>query len=826
MPGPSPARLRSLCLLALTALGAGGSGCVDPIQLEPQGWKYRAVVRWTDHGIPHVLADDLGSAAYGQGHAFAQLNGCLLADQVLKVRSERAMFLGRGEDDEHVRSDLVHAFLGVQASAEEGIADLRERADDGDERAQELLAVMQGYADGYNDFITARGDELPCGAEPWLRPVTVIDLFAHYVELGMLASSRQAHELIWAARPPGSASGQEPAPETTLGDLRTRRPGSNGWGIGHERSANGHGMLVANPHFPWDGELKLYESHLRVPDQLDVYGASLMGVVGVLIGFNPDVAWTHTVSDGQRLTIYTLEIDPADPTRYLYDGESIAMESVTPEVQVLEEDGTLSTASHTFWRTPHHGPVVALPPLLWSAEQAFAIRDANADNQQMIAQFIGMNRARSMDELQAVHDEVRGIPWVNTIATSRDGRAWYIDATPTPNLSQEAIDGWLEARQTDFLTILVDDQGLVLLPGNTSTYAWQDEPGAREPGLVPLARVPRIERSDFVFNANDSHWLSNPLQPLVGYSPLHGFEQTPRSPRTRMNAVTLLDEDRSMSGADQRFDLEELRDAALSNRGLPAELLLDAVLARCDGAAPVLYGERTVDVTEACTLLAGWDRRLDSGSVGAIVWREFLGDFDADDLVDAGTLFKVKFDPANPVTTPRDLREPPEDPSRDRILEALAGAVVRLQEARVPLDAPLGQVQYTVRAGQRIPIHGGGRNEGVTNLMVYDVLKTTVGEVEPQGTLINPATGLSDRGYVVNYGSSFVMAMRFTDDAPEAYAFVTYGQSDDPRSRYHTDQTRSFSEKQWRRVLYTEDEIEQDPALEVEVLFGYPRGEP
>src|SRR5690606_30158997 len=139
---------------------------------------------------------------------------------------------------------------------------------------------------------------------------------------------------------------------------------------------------------------------------------------------------------------------------------------------------------------------------------------------------------------------------------------------------------------------------------------------------------------------------------------------------------------------------------------------------------------------------------------------------------------------------------------------------------------PLGQAQYAVRAGQRIPIHGGGRNEGVTNLMVYDVLKTTVGEVEPQGTLINPATGLSDRGYVVNYGSSFVMAMRFTDDAPEAYAFVTYGQSDDPRSRYHTDQTRSFSEKEWRRVLYTEDEIEQDPALEVEVLFGYPRGEP
>lgn len=810
--------------MVLLALGLAASGCLDPIHLEPEGWKYRAVVRWTSHGIPHVLADDLNSAIYGQGYAFAQLNGCLLADQVLKVRSERAAFFGRGDDDAHVRSDLVLEFLEVYANAEAGIDELSARAADGDAKAEELLSIVQAYADGYNDFITTRGDELPCGAEPWLRPVSPVDLFAHYVELGMLASSRQAHELIWATHPPGSSSSLEPEePRTTLDDLRENRPGSNGWGIGRERSANGHGMLMANPHFPWDGELKLYESHLRVPGQLDVYGASLMGVVGVLIGFNPDVAWTHTVSDGQRLTVYNLELDPDDPTRYIYDGQSVPMDASTHEVQVLEEDGSMSTASHTFWRTPHHGPVVALPPLIWSPTQAFAIRDANANNQQMIAQFIAMNRSRSMDELQAAHDEERGIPWVNTISTSRDGRAWYIDATATPNLSQEAIDAWLELRQTDFLTILVDDSGLVLLPGNSSMFAWQDEPGAREPGLVPLADVPRIERPDFVFNANDSHWLSNPLQPLVGYSPLHGFEQTPRSPRTRMNAVTLLDDDRSMSGADHQFDLDELRAAALSNRGLSAELLLDDVIARCQGAAPVHYGDDTIDISEACALLAAWDRRLDTRSVGAVVWRELLGEFEPDAHVDAGPLFAEAFDPADPVATPNTLREPPEDPANDKILAALAGAVLRLRQAGVPLDAALGDAQYNMRAGQRIPIHGGGRNEGVTNLMVYDVLKTTIGEVEPQGTVLNPYTGLSGRGYVVNYGSSFVMTMRFTDGDPEAYAFITYGQSDDSRSPYFTDQTVLFSNKEWRRVLYTEEDIEQDPELDIQVLFGFPR---
>jgi acyl-homoserine-lactone acylase len=822
MHSPLRAPLRALSLLALAAVGLGG--CLDPIHLEPEGYQYRAVLRWTSHGIPHVLADDVPSATYGQGWAFARLNGCLLADQVLKVRSERAAFLGAGPDDAYVRSDLVLQFLGIYANAQTGIADLRARADDGDDGATEVLAAVEAYARGYNDFITARGDELPCGQEPWLRPVSVEDLFAHYIEVGMLASSRQAHEFIWAAVPPGRA-GQppeaHPVPRTTLADMRARRPGSNGWGIGKERSANGRGMVVANPHFPWEGELKLYESHLRVPGELDVYGASLMGVVGVLIGFNPDVAWTHTVSDGQRITIYQVEIDPDDPTRYIYDGESRPMEPVTHEVQVLQEDGTLAPVAHTFWRAPDLGTMVALPPLIWTTQLGYALKDANANNQQLIAQFLGMNRARSMDEFQRVHDEARGIPWVNTISASKDGRAWYIDATPTPNLSPVAIADWLDKRLNDPLTSVVDDNGFVLLPGNDSTFAWQDEPGAREPGLVPLAAVPRLERPDFVFNANDSHWLTNPLEPLEGYSPLHGFEATPRSARTRMNAVTLLDEDRSMSGPDGKFDLDELRDAALSNRGLVAELLRDQVVARCRGAQPMVYGEQTVDVTEACETIAAWDLRLDPDSVGAVVWREFLGEFEADDMVDFGALFGVKFEPTDPVGTPRELREPPDDPADDKMVKALAGATLRLRQAGIPLDAKLSDAQYTVRGGQRIPIHCGGRDEGVTNLVIYDVLKTTVGDPMPRAPVINESTGLTEDGYVVNYGSSFVMAMRFTDDAPEAWAFVTYGQSDDPRSPYHADQTESFSHKQWRQVLYTEEDIEQDPELAIEVIFGF-----
>ena len=74
---------------------------------------------------------------------------------------------------------------------------------------------------------------------------------------------------------------------------------------------------------------------------------------------------------------------------------------------------------------------------------------------------------------------------------------------------------------------------------------------------------------------------------------------------------------------------------------------------------------------------------------------------------------------------------------------------------------------------------------------------------------------VTEDGYLVNYGSSFVMAMRFTDDAPEAWAFVTYGQSDDPRSPWHIDQTEAFSHKEWRQALFTEEAIDEEAALDI-----------
>ena len=775
--------------------------------------KYRATIRRTSHGVAHILADDLGSAGFGQAYAFAQDHACVLADQIVKVRSERALFFGPGAQGEHLDSDFGYLALDVMNRAGAGL----------EGQPEDVRALIDGYVAGYNQYITDIGrDSVPgtCAGQPWVRTISSVDLFAYYIDLGLLASGNALLGYIATAQPPGSPLVLPGGPLAGLRGPRASGLGSNGWAIGGARSASGAGMVVANPHFPWEGELKLWESHVTVPGELNVYGVGLMGVPGALIGFNDNVGWTHTFSEGQRFTLYQLQLVEGDPTSYLVDGEARKMEAREHTIRVRQADGTLADQTRTLWSS-HHGPMLNIDPFGWTPTIGLTYRDANIDNTQLIRQFFGMNRAGSLAEFKQVYKDVGGIPWVNTMAADRGGETWYIDASATPRLSDDAIAAWLETTE-EGLPGLLYTQGLVLLDGSTAKNDWLDDPGARSPGVVPFDRFPQLDRDDFVFNANDSHWLSNPAAPLEGFSPLHGFERVPQSPRTRMNIRLLSDTSADgAAGADGKFTVEELQAAIMGNQSLTAELLLGSVQARCEAPPIVLVEDVEVSLGEACDALAGWDGRYDVDSVGAVVWREFLGAFNFESLKNAGVLFTVPFDADDPANTPRNPPEPPMLGEEDPLMTGLGRAVVRLIEAGVPLDAALGDVQRAPHGDADYGVPGGNSREGIANIVTYGTLKTTLDPLTPRGELVNDATGLTvDGNYVINYGSSFVMALELGEDGPRGQAFLTYSQSDDPASPHFADQTALFSEQKWRPLVFTEADIAADPALRVLEVAG------
>ncbi len=712
-----------------------------------------------------------------------------------------------------------------------------------------MVEQFEAFTAGWNDQLADVGGERLtgwCAGADWVRPITASEVYAYARSTALLASSGAIVDFIGSAQPPeptvAGFRAQPSADDDRQGeggidldavaaaDLELRDSaelGSNGWAIGRDQVAEGDGgILLANPHFPWEGELRFAEAHLIVPGEFDVYGANLLGLPGIGIGFTDGLAWTHTVSAGSRMTGYNLTLDPASPTSYLVDGVSVPMTSSDTTIEILRADDTIDTETRTLWRS-EYGPILDFPGVGWTATNVFSYRDANIDNNEFIEQYARMPEVQSIADLQELNEEYQGVPLFNTVAVDSEGTAWYADTSATPNLSAAAEEAFVGALFVDLLTQIVYEQGFILLDGSNSLFRWEDAEGARDPGLVPYSAMPMVERTDNVFNANDSFWVPSAETTLTGpFSIAFGEQGTPLSLRTRQNAAVLdPDNPTGLAGPDDLFDAEEVRVAAFDNEGQAAVLLREAAVAACrsqpvvpvpeilalDGT--VILPAADVDLTAACGVLAAWDGIYDLDRSGPMLWRETLAPFDPSAFETAGPLFADDFDPARPTETPS---APNPDPTA--LLLSMARAEQTITEAGFAVDTTLGAAQFNERSETRIPIHGGTESDGVTNIVTWSGRSSSSEPAPERGDPVIDGSSLRGEGYRINFGTSFVMTVDFTGDEVEAWALLVYGQTGDRTSELFETQMIDFSEKRWREVAFTDEAIEADPDLTTSVV--------
>jgi acyl-homoserine-lactone acylase len=755
----------------LAPLSAGGAPGQD---------RYLAIVQRTSFGIPHVKANDFGGLGYGYGYAFAQDNFCVLADRIVTVNAQRSFYFG---ETGNLSGDFFYKYIEDDTKLRTLLSN----------SPSEVQALIKGYAAGYNRYLRETGaGNLPasCRNAAWVRAIDEIDLMRVYYALTLRASSENQLVAIVAAQPPVAplaAAAKLAAP--AIDSAAFQRPetlgiGSNAVALGAQATESGRGMLLGNPHFPWQGTERFYEVHLTIPGGFDVMGASLFGVPVVNIGFNKDVAWSHTVSTAFRFTPYALKLAPGDPTAYLYDGQTRHMITQIVTVEARQADGTIVPRSHVFYRT-HFGPMLVNPALgfVWSATSAYAMRDANADNGRFLEQFLRLNRAGSVFEIQRALGEVLGLPWVNTIAADRYGNAFYADISVVPNVSAIKISQCVNSAVGQFIYQAV---GLPVLDGSTSACEWGIDPAAPQAGIFSINDLPNLVRQDYLTNSNDSYWLANPNQPLTGFSPIIGREGTVRSLRTRLGLKLVQDR---LSGSDglsgNLFSLAKLQTTTFNDRNYGGELVVSALVGAC-GSSVTLPDGSVVDLTQACNVLSSWDRKVNLDSVGAQVFREFWSR-----AVNIPNLYAVPFDINDPVNTPNTLNVG--NPAvLLKVRQALGSAVQALTASGIPLDRPWGDVQYVVRNGTKIPIHGGAGGEGVFNVIT--------------------STGPSPAGYAeVVHGTSFIQTVTFDGTGPVAQALLTYSESTDPVSPHYADQTLRYSEKHWIPLPFQEGAISSDP---------------
>jgi acyl-homoserine-lactone acylase len=750
-----------------------------------------AVIRYTEYGVPHILAKDYANLGFGTGWAQAADQVCTLADGFLTVNGERSRHFGPDAATDgslssaatNLSSDLY--FRGVRDAGT--VEDLLATPPPAGP-SRDLKELMRGWAAGYNAWLRKnRITDPACAGADWVRPVTALDVARRGFAVSVLGGQGRAVDGITAARPPAAPTGtpaEAPDPERTAAAARdlfaaeNATMGSNAVAFSGATTANGRGLLLGNPHYPWQGGRRFWQSHQTIPGELNVSGASLLGTTVVNIGFNDKVAWSHTVATGVPLNLHQLTLAPGDPTSYLVDGRP---ERMTPRtVTVPVKDG--APVTRTQWWT-RYGPVVGglgpQLPLPWTPTTAYALNDPNAVNLRGSDTALGFGRARSTQDIADTLKRTQGLPWVNTIAADSSGHSLFTQAQVLPRVTDE-----LDRRcSTPLGRATYPSSGVAVLDGSRSDCALGSDPDAVQAGIFGPARMPVLRDTPYVENSNDSAWLTNADRPLTGYERIFGTVATQRSLRTRGGV-----EDVAAMAERGRLTVTDLQRQQFANRAPAGDL---AAADAAEACATVLPGD-----PEVCRVIGAWDRTVDTDSRGALLfdrfWRKFTG------AVKPADQWKVPFSPADPVRTPHTLNT-----AAPGFAKALADAAAELRAAGIPLDAPLGAHQFVVRNGQRIPVSGGTESLGIWN-------KTE--------SVWDAAGG----GYVeVAHGTSHVQAVGWDGGrCPVARTLLAYSQSSNPASPHHSDQTRLYAGERWVTSRFCEKDILRSPALRVVVVRG------
>ena len=785
-----------LALCAVLALAVTSAAVASAAAHKPTPTTQVTVTR-DRNGVAHIVAKNFTALGRGEGYAFAQDNLCTFAADIVTVRAERSKFFGptalavnysAGSAVSNLQSDLYWRYVQASGAARRALT-----ATGINGLLPQVRQVYTGFVAGYNRFLRSGKLRDPaCEGKPWVTPITLTDMVLRGQQIVTEGSAQQFISDLELATPPLAAArtaGTRRSPVATnvrslaalraeFGDSGDRAQGSNGIGIGALDTRSGHGMVLANPHFPWRGTERFWMVQLDVPGHYDVEGGTLMGFPLVGIGFNQHIAWTHTVSTSRRFVLYRLTLVPGHPTSYYLNGKPVSMGHVAVSVHYGSQ-----TVSHTFYTT-HWGLVLNVAAVPggaygWGPTSAYALYDAvGSAGPRAADQYLRMGQATSVRDLFNIEAHYLAIPTFNTIAADDRGNAYYGDVGATPAVSQAELNRCLPK---GIATLVFAQARVVTLDGSQTSCAPATFRGTPQAGLFDAAHLPHAFRRDYVENSNDSYWLANPKHPLPAYSPIIGLTRTVQGLRTRIGNLMI---QARIKGTDHlgapKFSLGTLQRMWESDRSELAALVLHDLVADCRAhPSQTASNGQFVDLTTACAALAGWDGTGHLKVRGG--WLFTVWNF----LDSDSSFYTAAFDPDHPLSTPSGLNTGPNATP----LKWLADAVLNLRAHDLAPNASYGQVQHAPQS-RAIPIHGC--DTGCFNA-IYSQTGTPA---------MNIPEDAAPYGQVYD-GSSLVMTTMLTPTGPESQGILTYSQATDPTSPWYSNMTKLYSRQTWAPLPYT-----------------------
>jgi len=428
-------------------------------------------------GVPHLRARTAADACAALGYCHAQ-------DRLFQLELNRRVASGRLAEmlgAPAVDADRFLRRIGLRRAAEAELAQCY----------PEERALLEAYARGVNAAADALRDRRPLelrllktAFEPW----TAVDTLAWGKVMALnLATNSEAEayrlrlvekigieraanlELGYptghvVALPPGTIAKDSLAELKQLYDAaRSYLPlgqsgASNNWVLAGSRTASGAPLLCNDPHLVLSAPSIWYEAHVQVQaegakePELDVFGVTLPGTPGVIVGHNKNVAWGFTNSGADVQDLYLEKFIGRDSVEFRGEHEPVRVIR-----EVIRVKGGSDVVEEV--RITRHGPVMAGGP--GKRGPAIALRWSAFEPSHGVWALYQMNRAKTASELREALRHWAD-PSQNVVFADRENIG-FVMAGRAP----------MRAKGT----------GLMPVPGWTGEFEWT--------GYVPFEELPQ-----------------------------------------------------------------------------------------------------------------------------------------------------------------------------------------------------------------------------------------------------------------------------------------------------------------------------------------------
>ncbi len=455
---------------------------------------------WLDERmVPHVFAQSDQDAYYVQGYLTARDRLWQMEMQVRAAGGYVAEVLG----EKAVSYDRMQRRKGMVSAAEKTLAAM--------EADTVTKKMVTAYTSGVNAYIQSLDySELPIEyklldyqPEPWTNFKTALlvkylaDYLTGYTE--DLKYTNALHhfspaelnrlfpvfpDTLYPIIPKGTPFYQPSvhrgiAPADSLWKIPFSPPmpdkdnGSNNWAVGAKRTTSGAAILCNDPHLGLNLPSLWYEIQLCTPE-MNVYGVSLPGAPGVVIGFNQHISWGLTNAMRDVMDYYAIKFKDGSRRQYWYDSSWKKTTLRVEKIDVRGGDPYFDTVAYTVF-----GPVIYDPtfPDTVAHMPSLAVHWAANDSTNEMKSILLLNHARNYDDFKDA--------------------LTYFDC-PAQNFVFADVTGNIGIWEQGKFPVRWEDQGKFVMPGYDKTFRWQD--------YIPFGENPNTfdPEQGYVFSANQN----------------------------------------------------------------------------------------------------------------------------------------------------------------------------------------------------------------------------------------------------------------------------------------------------------------------------------